>query len=199
MEEALKLATEINNHIQITTAFGIYEEFLLCHCHESLCKALFKWPRVENDRPSEEARESLFWDSPQPKDTTFFLLWLHSSPANQGPPTRDLPLLGLDSVCPALRGYLGGKTFHLKPEQSQETQGSLLTLLRGPVLVLRLLGTLSQALWMFFIVRHDSHPQRRGRGEGRIDRCRQCGFVSPLIYESAFWNGIIIILRKIAV
>lgn len=34
-------------------------------------------------------------ESPQSKDTTFFLLWLHSSQQNKDlPPARDLPFLG---------------------------------------------------------------------------------------------------------
>lgn len=54
-----------NNHIQITTAFGVsmriflYVTVLRVLSLESLWKALLKWPRVEDDRPSpEEARES---------------------------------------------------------------------------------------------------------------------------------------------
>lgn len=123
-----------------------------------------------------------FWDSPRPpgpalKDSSFFppvasLLPSKWRTSGNGPPfPRVWFLRGRMSHRLSLsrtKRIPGLREFPVsKPEQSQDSWGKLVTLLRSSVLVLRLLfGVLKQVLWASHTVRHTA-TLREEAGENR--------------------------------
>lgn len=85
-----------------------------------------------------------------------------------------------------------------KPERPQEAQHYLVTLPRGPVLVVCFF-VLPEA--GFVDISHGwrgSRPQKRGSRELAWTSLQEAvGFVSPFLSECAFWNRIFIIIAVI--